>query len=142
LVSSVKECEPEFGDDLRKGKECFRRDGSSIVDVGVEKSDAHTVKLYRNDQRRTLEILARQTYSRKLWYDNSEGCHEVDHEIGDVVMRVVSADKEKNNGNAEQELFGGSILVAAIDLLPHVEVVVSTGVEFEGHTSHPVEHEE
>lgn len=89
-----------------------------------------------------LKVVAGQTHSRKLWYDNSEGCHEVDHEVGDVVMRVVSADEEKNNGNTEQELFGGGILVAAIDLLPHVEIVIGPGVELKWHTSHPVEHEE
>lgn len=45
LVSSVKECGAGFGDDLRKGKEYCRRDGSSVFHVGVEKSDAHAVKL-------------------------------------------------------------------------------------------------
>jgi hypothetical protein len=88
-----------------------------------------------------LVVVGRQTHSRKLRYDNSESCHEVDHEVGDVVMRVVGADEEKNNGNTEQELFGGGILVTAVNLLPHVEVVISTGVELKRHTSHPVEHE-
>ena len=88
-----------------------------------------------------LAVVGRQTHSRKLRYDNSESCHEVDHEVGNVVMRVVGADKEKNNGNTEQELFGGGILVAAVNLLPHVEVVVGTGVELKRHASHPVEHE-
>lgn len=57
-------------------------------------------------------------------------------------MRVVGADKEKNNGNTEQELFGGCVLIAAVNLLPHVEIVVGTGVELKGHTPNPVEHEE
>lgn len=56
-------------------------------------------------------------------------------------MRVVGADEKENDWNAEQKLFGGGILVAAVDLLPHVQVVVSSGVELKGHTSHPVEHE-
>ena len=80
-------------------------------------------------------------YSRELRYNDSKSCHEVDHKVGNVVMRVVGADEEEDDGDTEQELFGGGILIAAIDLLPHVEVVVSTGVELEGHASHPVEHE-
>ena len=54
--------------------------------------------------------------------------------------------KESNsqaNGNGEEPLARGSVLRAAIDLLPEREVVVSAAVEraAERDSSHPVEHQ-
>ena len=57
-------------------------------------------------------------------------------------MGVVGAEEEKYNGHTKQELLGRGILVAIVDLLPHIEIVVSTGIEFEWDAPHPVEHEE
>lgn len=54
----------------------------------------------------------------------------------------MGAEEEEADGDAEQEFLGGGILVAVVDLLPHVEVVVGTSVELEGDAPHPVEHEE
>lgn len=57
-------------------------------------------------------------------------------------MGVVGAEKEEHDGHAEQELLGRRILVPVVDLLPHVEVIVGTGVELERDAPHPVKHEE
>ena len=52
------------------------------------------------------------------------------------------AKEEETNGDAEEELLGGRVLISIVDLLPHVEVVVRAGIEFKGDTPHPVEHDE
>lgn len=57
-------------------------------------------------------------------------------------MGVVGADKEKYDGNTEQELLGWRVLITIVDLLPHIEVVVGTGIELERNAPHPMEHEE
>ena len=57
-------------------------------------------------------------------------------------MGVVGTDEEEDDRDAKQELLGRSVLVAVVDLLPHVEVVVGAGVELKGNSSHPVEHDE
>ena len=56
-------------------------------------------------------------------------------------MRVMRAQQEQHHRHGQQELLGGRVLVAVVDLLPHVEVVVGAGVELEGHALHPVEHD-
>lgn len=53
----------------------------------------------------------------------------------------MSAEEEENDGYAEEEFLGRCILVPIVDLLPHVEIVISTGVEFERDTPHPVKHD-
>ncbi|KAJ8105866.1 hypothetical protein OPT61_g9921 [Boeremia exigua] len=45
------------------------------------------------------------------------------------------------NGHEEEELLGGGVLVAVVDLLPHVEVVVGARVEVKGDAADVVEHE-
>lgn len=57
-------------------------------------------------------------------------------------MGVMCADQKQQYRHRQQELLGWGILVAAVDLLPHVQVVVSTSVELKRHTSDPVKHEE
>jgi len=57
-------------------------------------------------------------------------------------MGVVSADQEQQYGDCEQKLLCRSVLVAAIDLFPHVQVVVCSCVELKRYTPDPVEHEE
>ena len=54
----------------------------------------------------------------------------------------MGAEEEEHDGDAEQELLGGRVLVAIVDLLPHVEVIVGTSVELERDAPHPMEHEE
>ena len=82
------------------------------------------------------------TYKGKLGNDNTQRGQEVDGEICQVVVRVMCAKEEETDGHAEQELLRWSVLVPVIDLLPHIEIVVSTGIEFEWDAPHPVEHEE
>lgn len=79
---------------------------------------------------------------RKFRDDHAQGCQEIDNEISQIVVRVVGAEEEQDNGHAEEEFLRRSILVAIVDLLPHVQVVVCTRIEFEWDTPHPVEHQE
>lgn len=82
------------------------------------------------------------TYKRQFRNDDRQSGQEVDGKIGQVVVGIVSAEEEEHDGHAEQKLLSRSILIAVVDLLPHVEVIVGTGVEFERDAPHPVEHEE
>lgn len=54
----------------------------------------------------------------------------------------MGAEEEEHNRHAEQKLLRRGILVTVIDLLPHVQVIVSSGVELERNAPHPVEHDE
>ena len=56
-------------------------------------------------------------------------------------MRIMRAKQKQQYRHYQQELLRGRILIAVIDLLPHVEVVVGAGVELKGHALHPVKHE-
>ena len=56
-------------------------------------------------------------------------------------MRIVGTQKKQDDGNAEQELLSRCILRAVIDLLPHVQVVISAAVEVERNTADPMEHD-
>lgn len=51
------------------------------------------------------------------------------------------AQQKEHDGHAEQKLLGGGVLCPVVDLLPHVEVVVSAAVELERHAADVVEHE-
>lgn len=82
----------------------------------------------------------RQTYNRELRNHHAQCCKEVDQEIGRVVMRVVRAEEEENDRHAEEELLGRSVLIAVVDLLPHIEVVICTGVELERNACDVVKH--
>lgn len=57
-------------------------------------------------------------------------------------MGIMGAEEEEHNRHAKKKLLRRRILVPVVDLLPHVEVIVGSGVEFEGNAPHPVEHEE
>lgn len=57
-------------------------------------------------------------------------------------MGVVSAEEEEHYRHREQKLLGWRVLIPIVDLLPHVEVIVGTGVELERDAPHPMEHEE
>ena len=56
-------------------------------------------------------------------------------------MCIVGTQKKQDDGNAEQELLSRCILRAVVDLLPHVQVVISAAVEVERHTADPMEHD-
>lgn len=57
-------------------------------------------------------------------------------------MGVMCTEEEEDDGDAEQELLRRCILIPIVDLLPHVQIIISTGVEFKRDAPHPVEHEE
>ena len=57
-------------------------------------------------------------------------------------MGVMCSEEEETDGHAEQELLNWRVLIPITDLLPHVEIIVSTGIELEWDTPHPVGHEE
>lgn len=82
------------------------------------------------------------THDWKLWNHYAQDGEEVNDEISQVVMCVMCAEQKEDNRNAEEELLGWSVLIAVVDLLPHVEVVVSPSIKLEGHATDPVEHEE
>ena len=84
----------------------------------------------------------RETYERQLGNDHRQCGQEVDGKVGQVEMGVMSAEEEKHDRHAKQELFGRCILVAIVDLFPHIEIVIGTGVKFERNAPHPVKHEE
>lgn len=56
-------------------------------------------------------------------------------------MGVVCAQKEEDDGHAEQKLLGWSVLCAVVDLFPHIQVVVRSCVEFKRYSPNVVEHE-
>lgn len=57
-------------------------------------------------------------------------------------MGVMCTEEEEADWYTKQELFSRSILVPVVDLLPHVQIIVSASVELKRNTPHPVEHEE
>ena len=96
----------------------------------------------RYGQRSLPMFLPRQcTYEWQLRYDNSHQGQEVDDKICQVVVSVVGAEEEKHDGHRQEELLGWCILVAIVDLLPHIQMVVGSCVELKRYTSHPMEHQ-
>lgn len=81
------------------------------------------------------------THKRQLGNDNTQDSKQVNNEISQVVMCVMSADEEQGNGNAQKEFFGRRVLGAIVDLLPHIEVVKGAAVEVEGNATDVVEHD-
>lgn len=78
---------------------------------------------------------------RQLGNNHRHQRHQIDDKVGQIVVCVVGAQQEQGDGHAEQELLGRRVLVAIVNLLPHVEVVVGAGVELEGNAAHVVEHQ-
>lgn len=56
-------------------------------------------------------------------------------------MRIMGADQKEHYWDGEEEFLRGSVLVAIINLLPHVQVVIGTRIEVEWHAADVVEHE-
>jgi len=109
----------------------------------VEKRKAHAVELGHSlaETRSGCHGKGRVANRGQLGYYHGHRGQEVDHEVGQVVVGVMGANEKEADGYGEQKLLGGGVLVAVVDLLPHVEVVIGAGVELEGHAAHPVEHE-
>lgn len=56
-------------------------------------------------------------------------------------MRIMRTCQKQADGYTQQEFLGWSELISVIHLLPHVEVVVRSSVEFERNAPDPMEHE-
>ena len=56
-------------------------------------------------------------------------------------MCVMGANQEEDDWDGHEIFLGWCILVAIIDLLPHVEIVKGTGIKVERNASYPVEHD-
>jgi len=57
-------------------------------------------------------------------------------------MSVVRTKQKQHYWHAEEELFRRGVLGAIVDLLPHVQIIVSSCIKFKRYSSNPVEHEE
>jgi hypothetical protein len=55
---------------------------------------------------------------------------------------VVSAQEKKKDRDTQKELLGRSILISVVDLLPHIEIVIGTSIEFERDSPYPMKHKE
>lgn len=56
-------------------------------------------------------------------------------------MGVMSAENEEEDGDGEQELFGGRVLVTVVHLLPHVQSIKGPGRVLERRAVDVVEHQ-
>lgn len=80
--------------------------------------------------------------NRKLWDYNAQSSKKVNEEICQVVVGVVSAKEKKKDWDTQKELLGRSVLITVVDLLPHVEIVIGTSIEFERDSPYPMKHKE
>ena len=104
-----------------------------------EKPNSHPVALKLSVSSKS-GLLFGKTYPWQLGYHNSHNSQKVDNKIGQVIMRVVSTEKEKHNWYAQEEFFSRRVLVTIVDLLPHVQIVVCPSIELEWYASDPVKH--
>ena len=56
-------------------------------------------------------------------------------------MCIMCAQEKEDDRDAQQEFLGGCILVSVLNLLPHVEVVICSGIELEWHSPDIMEHQ-
>lgn len=82
-----------------------------------------------------------KTYPRQFRDDHRHQRQKVDEEIRQIVMRIMCAEKKEDDRNAEQELLCRCVLIPVIDLLPHVEIIVSSCIEFKRYASDIVKHQ-
>jgi hypothetical protein len=83
-------------------------------------------------------------YTVELWqlgYHNGHERHEIDGEVGEVVVGIMRAEEKQYDGHRKQKLLRRCILIAVVDLLPHVQVVVCAGIKLEWHAPDPVKHQ-
>ena len=81
------------------------------------------------------------TYCRQFRQHNCDRGEAVDDEVCQIIMGVMGGHQEKKNWHHKQKLLSRRVLVAVVDLLPHVQIIISSGVEIKRHTAHVVEHE-
>jgi len=81
------------------------------------------------------------THRRQFGYHDAQHGQEIDRKVRQIVMGIVGAEQKEQYRHAQKEFLGWGILVAVVDLLPHIQVVVSSGVEFEGDATDVVEHQ-
>lgn len=105
-----------------------------------EKPNSHPVALKLSVSSKLVLLLGR-TYPWQLGYYNSHDSQKIDDKVRQVIMRVVSTEKEKHNWYAQEELFSRRVLVTIVDLLPHVQIVVRPSIELEWYASDPVKHQ-
>ena len=80
----------------------------------------------------------------ELWQLRDDDCHhshEVDDEISQIVVSVMRAEQKEHYWHGQKELLGRRVLIAIVDLFPHIEVVVGPSVELERYASDVMEHE-
>lgn len=56
-------------------------------------------------------------------------------------MGIVRRHKEENDRYRQEKLLGRCILIAIVNLFPHIEVVIGSSVEIERHAAYPMEHD-
>jgi len=78
---------------------------------------------------------------REFGYHDRHQSHKVDGEICKIVVCVVRTQEEKDYGYCQKEFLRRRVLVPVVDLFPHVEVVVGSGIELERYASYIVEHQ-
>jgi len=54
----------------------------------------------------------------------------------------MSAEEKKEDRDTQKEFLGRSVLISVVDLLPHVEIVIGTSIEFERDSPYPMKHKE
>lgn len=91
---------------------------------------------------RQIVMTRGETYKWQFRNHNSQRGQEVDDKISQVVVGIMRAEQKEHNRHTEQKLLRRGILVAVVDLLPHVEVIICPGIELEWNTPHIVEHDE
>jgi len=52
----------------------------------------------------------------------------------------MSAEEKKEDRDTQKEFLGRSVLISVVNLLPHVEIVIGTSIEFERDPPHPMKH--
>lgn len=82
-----------------------------------------------------------KTHKGKFGDNNGQDSHKVDDEVGKVVVGIMGAQEKQHNRYTEEKLLCGRVLSTVVDLLPHVEVIEGTAIEFEWDSSDIVEHD-
>ena len=81
-----------------------------------------------------------KTYKGQFGYHNSQYGKKINSERRQVVVCIVRAQQEQHDRYTQQEFLCWGVLISIVDLLPHVQVVVGSSIEFKRYSPHPVEH--
>jgi hypothetical protein len=82
------------------------------------------------------------TYEGQFRDHYEHGRHEIEDEVGQIVVSEVRAQEKQADRHRKEELLRGGVLIAVVNLLPEIEMIVCAGVEFERDTSDVMEHDE